>query len=135
MILSFKDIYNIGTVALILKLLQMPDGSTTAIIQGKKRFQIIEPTQVDPYFKARVIQYESKKKPGKSKEFNALISSIKDLAINIIKLSPQIPSDAVFAISNIESPAFLVNFVASNLNVEIKRETDTAGNFRSHGKS
>lgn len=116
---EFIDLYNIGTVATILRLLQMPDGSTTAIIQGKKRFQIVEPVQVDPYFKASVTQFESIKPIVKNKEFTALISSIKDLAIQIIKTSPQIPSDAVFALRNIESPVFLVNFVASNLNIEI----------------
>jgi ATP-dependent Lon protease len=116
---EFKDLYNIGTVATILRLLQMPDGSTTAIIQGKKRFHIIEPVQVDPYFKAKVTSFEVSRPLNKNKEFTALISSIKDLAIQIIKMSPQIPSDAVFALRNIESPVFLVNFVASNLNIEI----------------
>ncbi|MHC1707568.1 MAG: endopeptidase La [Bacteroidales bacterium] len=119
---EFKDLYNVGTVATILRLLQMPDGSTTAIIQGKKRFQIVEPVQVDPYFKASVTSFESLKPLVKNKEFTALISSIKDLAIQIIKMSPQIPSDAAFALRNIESPVFLVNFVASNLNIEIQEK-------------
>ncbi|MCX6273437.1 MAG: endopeptidase La [Bacteroidetes bacterium] len=119
---EFKDLYNIGTVATILRLLQMPDGSTTAIIQGKKRFKVIEPVQVDPYFKAKVTQFESIKPFIKNKEFGALISSIKDLAIQIIKMSPQIPSDAAFALRNIESPVFLVNFVASNLNTPISEK-------------
>lgn len=113
------DIYTVGTVAQIIRLLQMPDGSTSVIIQGKKRFQIQEIIQEDPYFKARVTSFEVPAKSLKSKEFNALISSIKDLAIQIIKLSPNIPSDATFAIRNIESPVFLVNFVASNLNIDI----------------
>lgn len=119
---EFKDLYNVGTVATLLRLLQMPDGSTTAIIQGKKRFQIVEPVQVDPYFKASVTQFESSKPVLKNKEFAALISSIKDLAIQIIRKSPQIPSDAVFALRNIESPVFLVNFVASNLNAAIEEK-------------
>jgi ATP-dependent Lon protease len=114
-----KDFYKIGTVAQIIRLLQMPDGSTSAIIQGKKRFSLIEIIQQEPYYKAKVKQFESAKSPGKSKEFNALISSIKDLAIQIIKLSPHIPSDATFAIRNIESPVFMVNFVAANLNIDI----------------
>lgn len=114
-----KDIYNIGTVAQIIRLLQMPDGSTSVIIQGKKRFQINEIVQEDPYFKARVTSFETSSKQATSKEFNALISSIKDLAIQIIKISPNIPSDATFAIRNIESAVFMVNFVASNLNIDI----------------
>ncbi|HRY32243.1 MAG TPA: endopeptidase La [Bacteroidales bacterium] len=116
---EFKDIHSVGTVASIMRLLQMPDGSTTAIIQGKKRFQIVEPLQVDPYFKASVRQFDTVRTKTKSREFKALIASIKDLAIQIIRMSPQIPSDAAFAIRNIESPAFLVNFVASNLNVDL----------------
>ncbi len=116
---DFSDLYNIGTVATIIRLLQMPDGSTTAILQGKKRFQIKQPVEVEPYFKAVVIQYETHEVFEKNKEFLALISSIKDLAIQIIQKSPQMPSDAVFALKNIESPTFLVNFVASNLNAEI----------------
>jgi len=119
-----KDIYNVGTVAQIIRLLQMPDGSTSVIIQGKKRFRINEIIQEDPYFKAKVTSFEISSKPSKSKEFNALISSIKDLAIQIIKLSPNIPSDATFAIRNIESPVFLVNFVASNLNIDIAEKQD-----------
>ena len=114
-----KDFYKIGTVAQIIRLLQMPDGSTSAIIQGKKRFSLIDIIQTEPYYKAKVKQFESAKSPGKSREFNALISSIKDLAIQIIKLSPNIPSDATFAIRNIESPVFMVNFVAANLNIDI----------------
>jgi len=113
---AYADLYSVGTVATILRLLQMPDGNTTAIIQGKKPFKMLECVQEDPYFKASVAGYVSKKPKSRDKEFNALISSIKDLAIQIVNLSPQIPSDAVFAIKNIESPVFLVNFVASNLN-------------------
>ncbi len=117
-----KDFYKIGTVAQVIRLLQMPDGSTSAIIQGKKRFSLIDIIQTDPYYKAKVKQFESVKHPSKSKEFNALISSIKDLAIQIIKLSPHIPSDATFAIRNIESPVFMVNFVAANLNIDISEK-------------
>ncbi|MCF8379445.1 MAG: endopeptidase La [Bacteroidales bacterium] len=114
------DLNRIGTVANIIKILQMPDGNTTVIIQGKKRFQLIDLVQVDPYFIAKVVQYESLENVKKNKEFNALISSLKDLSIQIIKQSPNIPSDAAFAIKNIESPVFLVNFVSSNLNIDIK---------------
>lgn len=119
---SFSDLNEIGTVAYIIKLLQMPDGNTTAIIQGKKRFRIIEMMQEEPYFEARVEQYEQAKPLVKDKKFNALIASVKDLAIQIINLSPNIPSDSVFAIRNIESPVFLVNFISSNLNISLEEK-------------
>ncbi len=119
------DIYKTGTVAHIMKLLQMPDGSTTAIIQGKKRFVIEKIIQEEPYFKARVNPFETLKADYKTDErFLALIDSLKDLAIKIIKMSPNMPSEAAFAIKNIESPFFLVNFVSSNLNVEIKEKQE-----------
>ncbi|RLD60272.1 MAG: endopeptidase La, partial [Bacteroidetes bacterium] len=114
-----EDLNVVGTVAHIIKILQMPDGNTTAIIQGKKRFSLIELVQSEPYFKAKVSQYAAIDKPKRGKEFNALIASLKDLSIQIIKQSPVIPSDAAFAIKNIESPVFLVNFVSSNLNIDI----------------
>ncbi len=119
---SFKDLNEIGTIAYIIKLLQMPDGSTTAIIQGKKRFRILEMLQDDPYFIARVNQFDKVKPLLRDKKFNALISSVKDLAIQIINLSPNLPSDSVFAIRNIESPVFLVNFISSNLNISLEEK-------------
>ncbi|MCK5838658.1 MAG: endopeptidase La, partial [Bacteroidales bacterium] len=114
-----NDLNAIGTVAQIIKILQMPDGSTTAIIQGKKRFRIIEFIQTDPYFKASIEQYEVRSEISDSQEFKALISTLKDLAIQIIKESPNLPSEAAFAIRNIESPFFLLNFISSNLNADI----------------
>lgn len=119
---GIKDLNSIGTIAYIIKLLQMPDGSTTAIIQGKKRFNILEFVQDDPYFVARVSQFETNRPLVKDKKFNALIASVKDLAIQIINLSPNLPSDSVFAIRNIESPVFLVNFISSNLNVSVEEK-------------
>lgn len=119
---GIKDLNNIGTIAYIIKLLQMPDGSTTAIIQGKKRFNILEFVQDDPYFVARVSQFETNRPLVKDKKFNALIASVKDLAIQIINLSPNLPSDSVFAIRNIESPVFLVNFISSNLNISVEEK-------------
>lgn len=116
---GIKDLNDIGTIAYIIKLLQMPDGSTTAIIQGKKRFRITEFLQDDPYFMAKVEPFESIRTLTKDKKFNALISSVKDLAIQIINLSPNLPSDSVFAIRNIESPVFLVNFISSNMNISV----------------
>lgn len=119
---AFKDLNEIGTIAYIIKILQMPDGSTTAIIQGKKRFRIKEMVQEEPYFVAKVISFETAKPVVKDKKFNALMSSIKDLAIQIINLSPNLPSDSVFAIRNIESPVFLVNFISSNLNISLEEK-------------
>jgi ATP-dependent Lon protease len=117
---EFQDLNDIGTVAYIMKILQMPDGSNTAIIQGKRRFRMVEPIQTDPYIKAKVIPFDlPMETPQNDQTFNALISSLKDLAIQIINKSPNIPSDAAFAIKNIESPAFLVHFISSNLNIEL----------------
>ncbi|PLX02645.1 MAG: endopeptidase La [Marinilabiliales bacterium] len=114
------DLNKVGTVARLIKTLQMPDGNTTAIIQGKKRFEINEITQEDPYFKAQVKNFESDNKAPETEEFLALISSLKDMAIQIIEKSPNIPTEAVFALNNIETAAFLVNFVCSNLNADNK---------------
>jgi len=117
---SYEDLNKIGTVAYIIKILQLPDGNTTAIIQGKKRFELGTLLQSEPYFKAEVHGIDKKVFVSKKdKNFEALIASIKDLSIQIINQSPNLPSEAAFAIKNIESPVFLVNFVASNLNVEI----------------
>ncbi len=116
---GYDDLNKIGTVAYIIKILQLPDGNTTAIIQGKKRFELGTLLQSEPYFKAEVNGIDQKVFiDKKDKNFEALISSIKDLSIQIINQSPNLPSEAAFAIKNIESPVFLVNFVASNLNVE-----------------
>lgn len=116
-----KDLYNVGTVAHLIKILQMPDGNTTVIIQGKKRFEIENYIQDEPYFKARIKDLaDFDKGLERDESFLATIGSLKDLAIQIIKLSPNIPSDAAFAIKNIDSPFFLVNFVSSNLNIELK---------------
>jgi len=121
---EFSDLNTVGTIAHILKILQMPDGSTTAIIQGKKRFQMHELVQTEPYYIAKVSEYDNPKSFKKNKQFDALISSLKDLSTKIIKLSPNIPSDAAFVIKNIESPVFLVNFVSSNLNIDVKEKQD-----------
>ncbi|MDD5569852.1 MAG: endopeptidase La [Bacteroidales bacterium] len=116
---KLDDINKTGTIAHIVKVLQMPDGSSTAIIQGKTRFEIIELTQTEPYWKAKVKQIIAGNIPEKDESFTALIDSIKDLALQIIKLSPHIPTEAGFAIKNIESSTFLINFVSSNLNTNV----------------
>lgn len=115
---EMEELHRVGTVARLIKILQMPDGNTTAIIQGKKRFEIIEMTQKDPYFKAEVKGFEKTNIIPDNDVFKALISSVKDIAIQIIEKSPTIPSESVFAINNIESAVFMVNFVSSNLNID-----------------
>lgn len=116
------DLHKVGTVAYILKTLQMPDGNTTVIIQGKRRFKISEIIQEEPYIMARVNKYDKIQKPDHSEEFSALIDSLRDISLEIIEKSPNIPSEASFAIKNIDSPAFLINFVSSNLNIPIDQK-------------
>jgi ATP-dependent Lon protease len=113
------DLNGVGTVAQILKMLRMPDGNTTVIIHGKKRFRLKEMVNEDPYFQGNIELIPDIKPAPADKEFEALISTIKDMAITIIQHSPQIPQEAGFAIRNIESPSFLVNFISSNMNLEV----------------
>ena len=115
----FEELNSIGTVANIIKILQMPDGNTTVIIQGKQRFKLVEPVQAEPYILAKVERYAEEKPKTSSREFKALISSIKEMALQIIQLSPNLPSEAGIAIKNIESPTFLINFISSNLSLEL----------------
>jgi ATP-dependent Lon protease len=112
------DLYRVGTVAHIIKMLRMPDGNTTIIIQGKKRFKIEEYIQSEPYHKARVSAFDESRPPKNDKEFQAIISNLKETSVQIVKISPNIPSDAGFAINNIDSPTFLVNFISSNMNAK-----------------
>ncbi len=116
---EFTDLNSIGTVAYILKTLSMPDGSTTAIIQGKKRFKLESVVEAEPYLRARISSFDKAGAPKSDKNFKALIATIKDLAIQIVDKSPQIPSEAAFALKNIESPGFLVNFISANLNIDV----------------
>ena len=113
-----KDIFELGTVAQILRVLKMPDGNTTIIIQGKKRFKIKSITNEDPYIKASIEPVPEEIPDKNDKEFSATIDSIKDLALQIINENPNIPTEASFAIKNIQTPSFLINFVASNMNVK-----------------
>lgn len=118
---STRDLYRIGTIARVLKLLKMPDGSTTAILQGRKRFLLEDMLSEDPYMigKITTLEYEQ---PKNKLEFRALISSIRDDAKQIIELSPQIPSEAVVMLKNITNDNFLLNFIASNLNIKIEEK-------------
>ena len=114
-----SDINNIGTVAKILRVLQMPDGNLTIIIQGKKRFNINSFISEDPFILASVNELIELKPEKDDKKFNATIDSIKDLALKIINDNPNIPTEASFAIKNIHSNSFLVNFVSSNMNISV----------------
>ncbi|RBA27393.1 endopeptidase La [Flavobacterium tibetense] len=114
------DVHHIGTVAQIIRVLKMPDGNITVILQGKKRFEIDAFTQEEPYLKATVKEFEEIRPEKKDVEFHTIVESIKDLAIEIIKESPNIPTEATFAIKNIESSPFLINFVSSNMNLSVE---------------
>jgi ATP-dependent Lon protease len=118
---TVSDLEDIGTVAKIVKLIKMPDGGTTIIIQGKKRFKVEEITEDEPYFKAKItVLVEENLKDDA--DFSAMVSSIKDLAAQIIGLSPNLPSEASIILKNIENPSFLIHFVSSNLNSDIREK-------------
>ncbi len=116
---GIKDINTLGTVARILRVLQMPDGNTTVIIQGKKRFEVAEVLTEKPYITATVRETNEVRPSRDDKEFRAIIDSIKELSLQIIRDNPNIPSEASFAIKNIQSDSFLINFVCSNLNLGV----------------
>ncbi len=113
------DLYPVGTIAKIVKMLKMPDGSTTIIIQGKKKFKLLDVIQEEPYFRAKVQEFVevSAEKNVKS---DALQDSVKEMALKIIQQSPNIPSEASFAIKNIDSFSFLINFICSNMNASLE---------------
>ena len=119
---SPSDIYSLGTVAQILRVLKMPDGNTTVIIQGKRRFEIQSIVSEDPYLRASIKPVEETLPQKGNSEFKAIIDSIKDMALKIIQENPNIPSEASFAIKNIQSHAFLINFVSSNMNLSVKEK-------------
>ena len=118
------DIHKIGTVARILRVLKMPDGNVTVILQGKKRFEIDSVVEELPYLTAKIKEVPEKRPKKNDSEFLAILDSVKELAIQIIKESPNIPSEATFAIKNIESQSFLINFVTSNMNLSVKEKQD-----------
>ncbi len=114
---KFDDLYDTGTVAQIVKILEMPDGGTSVIIQGKKRFHIEEFVSDNPYFMAKIKELEDEMPEKTDKEFEAIVSSLKDNSLKIIQLSTNIPPEASFAVKNIESNSFLINFISSNSDV------------------
>ncbi len=117
-----KDIYKTGVVAQILRVLKMPDGNTTVIIQGKKRFEIDTIIQDKPYLKATVKEVLEDKEVDDAKEFNAIIDSIKEQSLQVIEENPMLPSEASFAIKNIKSDSFLVNFISSNMDLSVMQK-------------
>lgn len=116
---EFSDLNQTGTVASIIRLLKMPDGSSTVIIQGKRRFHLKNVTQTQPFLRGDIELCTEPKAPKNNKEFTGMIQSMKELAMKIIKESPNIPTEAQFAIKNIDSPNFLINFISSNMNADV----------------
>jgi len=121
---EFSDLHKTGTVAQIIRLLKMPDGTSTVIIQGKRRFEVVEPVKTEPYLTAKISLLEERKLDPKNKEMSVMFKTIKELALQIIQESPNIPSEASFAIGNIDSPTFLVNFISSNMNADVSMKQD-----------
>ena len=121
---KFSDLNKIGTIAHIVKVLKMPDGNTTVIIQGKKRFELLEMVSEEPYFIAKVKNFEEVKPDHKTEESKVLYDTLKETALRIIKESPNIPSEASFALKNIDSNSFLVNFIASHMNAKVDEKQD-----------
>ncbi|MBN2350442.1 MAG: endopeptidase La [Bacteroidales bacterium] len=119
---DFKDLFKVGTMAHIIRILEMPDGTTSVIIQGKKRIRIRELVQEEPYLMAKIDPLEDAKPKTKTEEFNAIVGSLKDLSLRIIKLSSNIPPETSFAVKNIESSTFLINFISSNSDLKIEEK-------------
>ncbi|MCB0472018.1 MAG: endopeptidase La, partial [Flavobacteriaceae bacterium] len=121
---GINDVYKIGTVARILRMLKMPDGNTMVVLQGKKRFEINEFVQTEPYIKATTSEMVEEFPDKDDSEFLAIIDSIRELSLKIIAENPNLPTEATFAIKNIQSNSFLVNFVSSNMNLEVKEKQE-----------
>ncbi len=132
---GYNDLHPVGTIGQIVKLLEMPDGSTTAIIQGRKRMILTELVSDDPYFIARVKPIPEKKPEKQSKDFDAIVGSLKDLSLKIIKINPNISPEASFAIKNIENNTYLINFICSNTDIKVqdKQKLLEINNIRDRG--
>jgi ATP-dependent Lon protease len=132
---KFEDLHPIGTIGQIVKLLEMPDGSTTAIIQGRKRMILSEMVSDDPYFVAKVNTIPETKPETASKDFETIVGSLKDLSLKIIRLNPNISPEASFAIKNIENNTYLINFICSNTDIKIqdKQRLLEVSNMRDRG--
>ncbi len=116
------DIFHTGTVARIIKLLKLPDGNITVILQGKKRFDIVEMLEEEPFMKATIAERIETQPTGEDKEFPAIVDSIKEISLEIIKENPNIPSEASYAINNIDSKSFLINFISSNISLTVEQK-------------
>lgn len=114
-----NDLHAVGTMARIVRMFRMPDGNTTVILQGQHRIRIDEMVEEKPFFIAKVTALPDKRRKRETPQFKAMVDSIRDLASQIIRDSPNIPNEAVFAIRSIESPSFLTNFIANHLNMEL----------------
>ncbi len=121
---ELADLYNTGTVARILKMLVMPDGNTTIIIQGRRKFDIVKVSKTNPYLMAKVSYKADTQLEERKKETKALVESLKEAAHKIMRLNPEIPQEAQIAINNIESPAFLIHFLSANINAEVKEKQE-----------
>ena len=132
---GFGDLHQVGTIGQIVKLLEMPDGSTTAIIQGRKRMILSELVSDDPYFIAKVKSIPESKPEKQSKDFDAIVGSLKDLSLKIIKINPNISPEATFAIKNIENNTYLINFICSNTDIKVqdKQKLLEINNIRDRG--
>jgi ATP-dependent Lon protease len=132
---AFEELHNVGTVGQIVKLLEMPDGSTTAIIQGRKRMVLNELITDNPYFIARVRTIPEIKPEFQSKDFDAIVGSLKDLSLKIIKINPNISPEASFAVKNIENNTYLINFICSNTDIKVqdKQKLLEVNNMRDRG--
>jgi ATP-dependent Lon protease len=132
---KFEDLHNVGIIGQIVKLLEMPDGSTTAIIQGRKRMILNELVSDDPYFLAKVGTLPEIKPDVVSKDFDTIVGSLKDLSLKIIKLNPNISPEASFAIKNIENNTYLINFICSNTDIKVqdKQRLLEVNNIRDRG--
>jgi ATP-dependent Lon protease len=132
---KFEDLHNVGTIGQIVKLLEMPDGSTTAIIQGRKRMILGAMVSDDPYFLARVKSIPELKPDVQNKDFDTIVGSLKDLSLKIIKLNPNINPEASFAIKNIENNTYLINFICSNTDIKVqdKQKLLEVSNIRDRG--
>lgn len=132
---GFNDLNAVGTIGQIVKLLEMPDGSTTAIIQGRKRMLLKELVSDEPYFIARVKAIPEIKPDERSKDFDAIVGSLKDLSLKIIKINPNISPEASFAVKNIENSTYLINFICSNTDIKVqdKQRLLEVNNLRDRG--
>ena len=119
---TVDDLYSVGTIAQILRILEMPDGSTTVILQGRCCFRIVKVVSSDPYFKANVVAWQDSPVIPKTREFKAHIAAIKDATHKIVRLSGGMHQDMMFAIKNIDSPLFIINFISCNINIPLQEK-------------